>query len=253
MKKYLLLLIMGALVYSVNAQISNKSKEITSKDLTWINTQDENTVIPKNPNANMQQEINATATCFCVVSYNDLTDQQNRSGVCMDLTSIVNTSYGGAFPEKDDNRKDCARKCSDAAMQLTAPQKQAIADCACSAGLFNGTTIRSYSAVGTKRYQSDASIGILINTPQVTQATCNCPTGWAANTTNVDGGVTADGKCKKLVCGPISTGPFPANGTQVGNWGFTWGNALYAWGSSANGGAPICKTVVVSPAVCKLQ
>jgi len=65
-----------------------------------------------------------------------------------------------------------------------------------------------------------------------------CPQGWAANQTNVDGGVTADGKCKKAVAGCNLPNP-PANGTQIGSWGFTWGNAVIAMGSAQNGGAAV--------------
>lgn len=68
---------------------------------------------------------------------------------------------------------------------------------------------------------------------------CHCPKGWLSNTTNQDGGVTTDGRCKKLVCGPIAVIP-PPDGTQLGNWGFTWGNTLWAYGTKENGGAVIC-------------
>ncbi len=254
MKKIFFLLMTSVLLYSVNAQNAfGQSNWIANAGLiSQGNLNDANSPVPKNPEAPAIQEINATATCFCVISYNDLTDQQTRSGVCMDITNIVHTTYSGVFPEKDDNRKDCQKKCSDAAYNLSAAQKQAIADCACAAGVGNGTPIRAYSAVGVKRYQSDQAMGTLVNTPAVVQTTCRCPVGWLANTSNIDGGVTTDGKCKKLVCGPIAVAP-PADGTQVGSWGFTWGNSLWAYGSAANGGAALCRTLVISPKVCKLQ
>lgn len=254
MKKMILFLMGSILMCSANAQ-NTTSRLGWDSNNSFAITADLNTAVtttPKNPDAPAVQVLNATATCFCVISYNDLTDQQSRSGVCMDITNIVNTTYSGVFPEKDDNRKDCQKKCSDAAYNLSAAQKQAIADCACAAGVGNGTPIRAYSAVGVKRYQSDQAMGTLVNIPAVVQTTCKCPVGWWSNTSNVDGGVTADGKCKKPVCGPIGVTP-PANGTPVGTWGFTWGNALYAWGTAANGGAATCKTIVVSPAQCKLQ
>lgn len=75
---------------------------------------------------------------------------------------------------------------------------------------------------------------------------CKCPTGWKCNgcSPQVDGGITSDGKCKKLACQNNVIAPLPGNGTQVGNpaWGFTWGNAFIAWGTAANGGAPNCVT-----------
>jgi hypothetical protein len=84
---------------------------------------------------------------------------------------------------------------------------------------------------------------------EVLETTCNCPRGWLSNsqtpgvgTTNVDGGAT-DTKytaCKKKVCGPISIKPPAANGTQIGNWGFTWDGDIWVYGTAANGGAVIC-------------
>jgi hypothetical protein len=255
MKKYLLLFILGVLVYSANAQNTTKqSNSLTDQDFLWAGiSQHENVIIPKNPDAGKVEEINTTATCFCVASYDDLAGKDSRSGVCMDLTSIVNTTYSGLDPERYPNRVDCQSKCTIAAANLTSAEIQAIADCSCAAGKANGTELIAFAAVGTKKYLSAQSLKKLVSSPQVTSTTCNCPTGWAANMTNIDGGVTADGKCKKLVCGPISTGPFPADGTPLGNWGFTWGNALYAWGSTTNGGAAKCSTVIVSPKVCRLQ
>jgi hypothetical protein len=254
MKKYLILLVLSIHFYSADAQLLSKHSSLASdKDLLWDNMPNsENEKPPKNPNGEKAQEIIGTATCFCKVSFNNLTGQTGSSGVCLDLTSAVGKTYSGVFPMKDENRKDCQTRCSDAAAALSATQKQAIADCACSNGVGTGTTIRAYGAVGTKEYQSDESLGTLTNNAQVSNTTCKCPVGWLSNTTNIDGGITTDGNCKKIVCQPIGVAP-PANGTPVGTWGFTWGNALYAYGNAANAGAANCVTVVVSPKVCKLQ
>lgn len=65
--------------------------------------------------------------------------------------------------------------------------------------------------------------------------------------TNVPGGFTADGKCKRL-SGQISITPLPANGTQIGAYGFAWGNQVYAWGTQANSGAAVLAPI--TPAVC---
>jgi hypothetical protein len=193
----------------------------------------------------------ASATCFCKISMNDLTNQNSASGVLLDLTGAVNKTYTGLFPQNDSNQTDCNTRCTNTAASYTG--NQSIAASACAAGAPNGTVIRAWSAVGTKEYKSAQQIGVLINQPQVTKTTCTCPATWACNgcSPQVAGGVTTDGKCKKLSCQPFSISPFPPDGTQVGAWGFTWGNALYAWGTTANGGAPNCVTTVVSPAVCK--
>lgn len=193
----------------------------------------------------------ATATCFCKVSKDDLTNLHSASGVLLDLTGTVNKTYSGLFPQNDNNQTNCNTLCTSAAAPYTG--NQSIAASACAAGAPNGTVIRAWSAVGTREYKSAQQIGVLINQPQVTNWTCTCPASWTCNgcSPQVAGGVTTDGKCKKLACQSFSISPFPPNGTQVGSWGFTWGNALYAWGTPANGGAPNCGTSVVSPAMCK--
>lgn len=67
---------------------------------------------------------------------------------------------------------------------------------------------------------------------------CHCPKGWLANMTNVDGGSSPDRKCKKQVCGPFSPSvPPPSDGTAIGTWGFTWGDGIWVWGTSGNGGS----------------
>lgn len=253
MKQLFFITSMCILALSLNAQFRNQEADAAFAVSTTWQTEGGKPGTLVNPEGATTFEINGTATCFCVVSYNDLTGQTGRSGVCMDLTATVNKTYNGLLPMKDENRKDCQKRCSDAAYNLTPAQKQAIADCACAAGVASGTAIRAYGAVGTKEYQSDQALGILVNTPAVSQTTCKCPAGWMSNTTNIDGGVTGDGHCKKIVCQPISITPFPANGTQLGNWGFAWGNALYAWGTAANGGAATCTTVITQPKQCRLQ
>ena len=97
--------------------------------------------------------------------------------------------------------------------------------------------VSAYAAVGTLHYAVAQSIFI---TCTGGVKTCICPTGWLSNTSNTAGGVTTDGACKRAVCDHMSIGPFPPNGTAIGTWGFTWGDGVYAWGTSANGGASHC-------------
>jgi hypothetical protein len=96
-----------------------------------------------------------------------------------------------------------------------------------------------YAAVGDDPYY-DAGSTYATCTGGVT--TCVCPAGWSANPSNVVGGYTSDGKCKRAVGGGIAINPLPPDGTPIGTWGFTWGNAVVAWGSAANGGAAACNT-----------
>ena len=190
-------------------------------------------------------EANAAATCFCKISKDVLTNLTASSGVCRDLTATVGHSYTGLNQQGEANRQNCNDpRCKNAATPLIG--NQAVATACCQLGAANGTPIYAYSAVGTKTYRSGVHIGNLTNTPAVTQT--KCPVGWLANPTNVDGGVTSDGKCKKLSAQPLLVPPLPPNGTPIGTYGFTWGNAVYAWGTTANGGAAI--TTTITAAVC---
>jgi hypothetical protein len=101
--------------------------------------------------------------------------------------------------------------------------------------------VSAYAAVGTRDYRVAQSIFVHCSGGV---RTCTCPPGWLANPTNVDGGVTYDGRCKKEVCAGNPVRPLPANGTPIGDWGFTWGASFVAWGTAANGGGAHC---VVSP------
>lgn len=210
-------------------------------------------------------EAEAAATCFCKISKDNLAISGNTtsSGVCKDLTSQIGKTYAGVYPQHNDNQEDCNNRCKQAIMPLIGvpisnpsysginSQRQSVATACCALGAASGSQIYAFSAVGTKAYRSVPQgaaaqlIGTLSNSPAVTQTAC--PAGWLANMTNVNGGITADGKCKK-VSGSISIVPLPTSGSQIGAYGFTWGNQVYAWGTQANGGAAV--TTTISPAVC---
>jgi hypothetical protein len=185
--------------------------------------------------------------CFGVISYDDLKDHNHATGVCYNFGDMgVNYNWPCIT---DKHNSDCCLRVQQKAVALTAAQLQSIANCYCSAGKPNGYVVEAWSAVGNGDYQRCQEVGTLVNTPAVVQ--CNCPKGWLSNTDGQDGGVTTDGKCKKIVCQPVNISPLPPDGTPVGNWGFMWGNALYAWGNASNGGNPICK--VIHPAVCEIN
>lgn len=193
-----------------------------------------------------------TATCFCVISYDNLHFKLQRSGVCYDLTQAINKIYTGVNQQGSANQDDCKVRCNATAASLISTETQKIADCACAAGKPTGTPLRGYSAVGMKAYVvANETMGNLQNIAEVKTTTCQCPSGWLSNANNVDGGVTNDGKCKKHI-GTLNPGVVLPNGTALGNWGFTWGDGIWAYGASSNGGEPICTTVVTQPKVCKL-
>ena len=152
------------------------------------------------------------------------------------------------------HKSDCCGRVKNALAVLTAAQKQSIATCLCNSGRPAGPVF-AYYAIGTKPYeQCDNKIATIVRPPAYSVTTCTCPAGWLANPTNVDGGVTSDGKCKKGVCGPWNATaiPPPPNGTAIGTWGFTWSNGIYVWGTTANGGAPNCVTVNYPAGPCSV-
>lgn len=99
--------------------------------------------------------------------------------------------------------------------------------------------VSAYAAVGTRDYRVAQSIFV---TCTGGVKTCICPATWLSRMTNVVGGVTPDGVCKKLACDGNTISPPPPNGTPIGTWGATWGNQFWAWGTTANGGAANCTT-----------
>jgi hypothetical protein len=141
---------------------------------------------------------------------------------------------------------DCSQRCSDAAGQYGVAAVQASGAAICSNKGAGDWDVYAYSVVGATDWKNnacdtDAPFGKVTCTaiPRV----CTCPTGWTCNgcSPQVDGGITSDGKCKKVVCQANTTEfPYPPDGTPIGTWGFSWGNAFIAWGTAANGGAPTC-------------
>lgn len=221
--------------------------------LSWISQDSKNEILSAIPE-NLSKPISeaaAAATCFCKVSFKDLSGHTSATfGVCLDLTGVVNKTYGTM---SESNQVDCKNRCATATTALSTAQKQAAADYACGAGVSDATPIRSYSAVGTQAYRIAKSIGFLVNTPEQSTTTCKCPAGWKSNTSGQDGGVTTDTKCYKMVCGPMNINPLPPNNTAIGTWGLVRGNQIQAWGTLANGGAAECKTHVYFPKECKIQ
>jgi hypothetical protein len=70
-----------------------------------------------------------------------------------------------------------------------------------------------------------------------------CPNDWMSDTTNVEGGIATNGKCKKRASHASREQLALPNGAPVGEppYGFKWDTEIYAWGTSANGGAPFAE------------
>jgi hypothetical protein len=192
------------------------------------------------------------ATCFCQVSDFDLYGKTSPAGVFLDLTDTVNKTYGGVYQQQESNQVECQSLCKQAAENLG---EQSIRNSACAANLQTYppdwvTTIGVFSRVGTRPFRVAKNIGVLLNKPEVKSKVCTCPANWFSNTTNVLGGYTADGRCKKLAGHITNVTPLPPDGTQIDSWGVTWSNEIWAYGSVQNGGAATCVEIIVQPHQC---
>jgi hypothetical protein len=168
--------------------------------------------------------------------------------ISVGCTGYVVKDFGAICKYRDiatGKKADCAERCSKAAQKYGTAAVQASGAAICSNKGAGTWDVFAYSVVGAKDVKNNAcdpdqNFGSVKCTgiPRV----CKCPSGWACNgcSPQVDGGITSDGKCKKLACAPNTITPPPANGTPIGSWGFSWDGAFYAWGTTANGGAPKC-------------
>lgn len=187
--------------------------------------------------------------CSCVVSRSDLTFKTTAPGTEVLPPQLPLPNQAG--------QPECRNAC--AAASLIHYRSQVTADWACGNGTQNGTLVRSFARTGNlplghplrNVYVPAELIGQLVYTPASSRDEDRCPPGWMSNTSNQPGDVTGDGRCKRIA-GPIIINPPPDNGTQIGSWGFTWNDRIFAYGSAANGGAAVRQTIV-TPRVCRLQ
>ena len=199
-------------------------------------------------------EARAKATCFCVLSTDNIEGRGTPLGFHIEQTGEVNTSYTGVYQQHEDNQVDCARRCRTQIETYKGSANSAAPFCA--VGFKTGQGLAAYSKVGTRNYRKstdsrqtpDFMILLLENVPQEHSVTYTCPATWISNSSGIPGGQTADGRCKKLA-GKIS--PEPSAPTNIGEWGFTWGNEVWAYGSAANGGAPTSVVFTGPPGVCR--
>jgi hypothetical protein len=181
--------------------------------------------------------------CLCtgVVSAVNLTGQPSSTAVLLDLGNLGSSPCG--------NASACSTQVANRIAQLTPQQRQQMESQACSMNVQPGTVINAFAKFGTSAtYTLVRQVGVLSH---ATTNTCTCPPGWTSNTSGVVGGVTTDQKCKKQVA-TLNIAPLPPN-TTISTWGFTVGNAVWVWGTTANGGAPNCVSAPATPPVCKIQ
>jgi hypothetical protein len=176
--------------------------------------------------------------CYCVASIGNLT-----SGVVHDYGIIA--SYGLIDPAA--NAK-CALACATLVVARNSIQD---ATASCQSNNWNGGCVRGFSRVSPFGGVNPAggTAGKLVCTapvPAVTQQ--KCPPTWFCNSCSpvIAGGVTNDGKCRKEACNSDVIVPFPPNGTPIGTWGFFKDGGFWAWGTTANSGAPT--TITITPA-----
>jgi hypothetical protein len=188
-----------------DSEMTDQASVISSAQAVFINQ--------ANGETGAEVESLFSARCFCKISWDDLSEQTTSTHVCLDLTGVVNTVYGGLLPQQGKNQGLCDALCTVAAGPHY--QDPAVAACACAGGAPDGTLVRAWATVGVEEWESAVDyIGTVHRT--AAQKQVKCPSGWLANTTNVDGGITADGKCKRLSVQPMSISPLPPNGTPMG-------------------------------------
>jgi hypothetical protein len=201
----------------------------------------------KSPTSRPREVTPLKATCFCKISKDNLLSSRSATGVIKDLTGEVDRTF--TF-QGSDQQNTCQALCKSKAEQYV--KSQSIATAACAANVPDHTLIVAYSAVGTRTYDGAEVIGTLQNIPQDSQTTCTCPANWVCNGCSPQrvGGVTTDGKCWKVVCKGNAVPPYPPDGTPIGSWGFSRGDAFFEWGTAANRGAPHCDTLILRPNFC---
>lgn len=186
----------------------------------------------------------AAAHCFCSLACQDNTNYKGSpvKGWLWDSETLA--TYTGWDQQGDKNQTDCNTRCTQKC--LATWNKANAGPLACSKGCANGSLVACWSKVGTREWKSAQATGNLTNTPA--QYTYKCPPGTRGDNW-VDGGAIAPGKkCVFVACDHYQTFPpktYPANGTQIGSWGFTWGEFI---GQNVN---PIATTV--RAATCKIQ
>lgn len=181
------------------------------------------------------------ATCFCVVSYNDLTNLNTRSGVALDLTSRVNLKFTGINQQSKSNRNKCNRVCTAKASSLSSSDYTKIAKAACNANRPSGTAIRAFSSVGTKAYRTAQHVGRLENVPAQTTNKYFCPTGWKMD----DWRTNINRKCNKKLCDLDQAGNAFSN-QEYGDAMFVWEGSVYQWKRAS------IESSVTKPGICRI-
>lgn len=190
----------------------------------------------------------ADAHCFCSLAWQDNTNYQGSpaKGWLWDSGSLA--TYTGITQQSDKNQTACNTLCTQRC--LAEWNKDKAAALACAKGVPSGSTLMCWSKVGTREWKSAQGIGTLVNTPAQFKTTCKCPEGTYGQPW-VNGGTVPQGaKCAFVVCDHYQPFPgtgYPANGTAIGTWGFTWG-AFF--GQNID---PTCTTTQTAPAVCTIR
>ncbi len=195
----------------------------------------------------LPEDASAAAHCFCSLACQDNTNYKSTplKGWLWDSATLA--TYTGLDQQGDKNQTDCNTRCTKTCLETW--NKGNAGPLACSKGCANGSLVACWSKVGTREWKSAQGIGNLVNTPNQFSTTYKCPPG-TRNDNWVDGGpIGAGKKCVFVACDHYPTFPpntYPPNGTQIGSWGFTWGQFI---GQHVN---PIATTVQTASAVCKI-
>lgn len=81
-----------------------------------------------------------------------------------------------------------------------------------------------------------ADINTVVVWPDRVPRPVRCPPEWLSDTSDTAGGISLNGKCRKLSAEKLSVPALPPDGTLIGDYGVVRGGAAYAWGTKDNGG-----------------
>lgn len=168
------------------------------------------------------------AHCFCQIS----TDVGARPGSLNSIADLgILKEYSGFNPDNQANQGDCLRLCSTQAFQWW--QDPSNRDQACAKNGPGTMTVKAYAHVGAQPWENCQTLATSFRC--CGQAgNISCPSGWLA-----DWNGPGNDKCKRQTCSNLN--PPPPNNTQIGNWGFTWGNGIWQWGPASNIVWPVVK------------
>lgn len=210
-----------AVTVGLVAKSISHAKMTNEPDSNTARVTDSPTTVEVNPEAPAKSETAplAEARCFCRAKSDIGQSPASVPDPCIDWGTI-DPPYTGGNPQKEENQKNCAKRCSEKASQ-DANFNNDNWVCGNCFGKAGGYDFIAYSKVGTKDWRVAQTNPVNCC---ATGGVITCPSGWQEDPYNM--------KCKRDVC--TVPQPCPTNNTLIGQWGFTWGCTIVQWGPATN-------------------